>query len=266
MILDTILAHKREEIARLDVVSLKRRALLTSRAQSLPLLLSRGLGEGEKGMRLIAEIKFASPSRGVLLAGADPIDLARTYASNGASALSILTDERFFRGSNDIFTRVRASCDLPMLRKDFILSEAQVYESRAIGADAILLIAAALPDDAELFDLHALAIDLGMTPLVEVHTRGELERALRLNPRLIGINNRDLHTFKTSLDTTAALRPLIPPGIGVVSESGIFTAERVAYLAALGVNAILVGEALVTAPDIGEKVRELSGIKVPSSP
>jgi indole-3-glycerol phosphate synthase len=143
-----------------------------------------------------------------------------------------------------------------LLRKDFIVSEVQVYESRAIGAAAMLLIVAALPDDAELADLHALAIDLGMMPLVEVHTRDELDRALRLNPKLIGINNRDLRTFHVTLDTTAALRPLIPPGVGVVSESGIFTPEHIARLAALNVDAMLVGEALVTALDIGAKVRE----------
>jgi len=148
-------------------------------------------------------------------------------------------------------------CTLPVLRKDFIVAPVQVYESRAAGADAMLLIVAAFKDDALLADLHALAIDLSLTPLVEVHTRAELDRALHLNPKLIGINNRDLHTFTVSLDTTAVLRPLIPPGIGVVSESGISTADDMLRLAALNVDAALIGESLVTAPDIGAKVREL---------
>jgi len=147
-----------------------------------------------------------------------------------------------------------------MLRKDFTLAPVQVYETRAAGADAILLIAAALPDDSEIADLHALALELGLTPLVEVHNREELERVLRLPQlKLVGINNRDLKTFTISLDTTAALRPHIPREICVISESGIFTAAHVEQLAALDVNAILVGEALVTAPDIGAKVRELVG-------
>ena len=155
--------------------------------------------------------------------------------------------------------RLTHHISLPLLRKDFILSPAQIYETRAAGADAVLLIAAALPDDAELADLHALALDLGLTPLMEVHTLSELERILRL-PRLklVGVNNRDLTTFNVSLETTAQLRPHVPAGIGVVSESGIFTAEHIARLAALGVNAALVGEALVTAADIGAKVRELA--------
>jgi indole-3-glycerol phosphate synthase len=209
-------------------------------------------------VRLIAEIKFASPSRGVLRTDIDAVQLASIYASNGAAALSVLTDSKFFHGSLATLARVREVCGLPLLRKDFILSPAQVYETRACGADAILLIVAALPMDAELADVHALAIDLGLTPLVEVHTRAELDRALRLDPKVIGVNNRDLRTFAVSLDTTAALRPHIPPGITVVSESGIATPDDMARLAALDVDAALVGEALVTAPDIGAKVRELA--------
>jgi indole-3-glycerol phosphate synthase len=209
-------------------------------------------------VRLIAEIKFASPSRGVLRTDIDAVQLASIYASNGAAALSVLTDSKFFHGSLATLARVREVCGLPLLRKDFILSPAQVYETRACGADAILLIVAALPMDAELADVHALAIDLGLTPLVEVHTCAELDRALRLDPKVIGVNNRDLRTFAVSLDTTAALRPHIPPGITVVSESGIATPDDMARLAALDVDAALVGEALVTAPDIGAKVRELA--------
>ncbi|HLF25103.1 MAG TPA: indole-3-glycerol phosphate synthase TrpC [Anaerolineae bacterium] len=276
MILDTILAHKREEIAHLDLPELKRRAAsapaprdfigaftphprLVAPPPPSPDFRERGEGLG-RGVRvsLIAEVKFASPSRGVLLANGDAVQLAQVYASNGAAALSILTDEKFFRGSLHNLSRVRAASPLPLLRKDFIISPAQVYEARAAGADAILLIAAALPDDAELADLHALAIGLGMSPLVEVHTRAELERVLQIDPILIGINNRDLHTFNVSLDTTATLRPLIPANIAVVSESGIFTPKDMARLAQMRVDAALIGEALVTAPDIGAKVRELT--------
>jgi len=290
--LDQILAHKRTEIERLDLPTLKSMALDATRPRNpLPAFghpppsadpngdeaqLSEPMGEGRgggrgvraepgRGVRLIAELKRASPSRGLLAPNIDLIELARIYADNGAAALSVLTDEKFFMGSLETLRALRFThhVSLPLLRKDFILSTVQVYETRAAGADAILLIAAALPDDSEIADLHALALELGLTPLVEVHNREELERVLRLPQlKLVGINNRDLKTFTISLDTTAALRPHIPREICVVSESGIFTAAHVEQLAALEVNAILVGEALVTAPDIGAKVRELAGVPV----
>jgi indole-3-glycerol phosphate synthase len=217
-------------------------------------------------VRLIAEIKRASPSRGLLAPGLDDSDLARVYAENGAAAISVLTDQRFFLGSLEALYTLRfaQTSPVPLLRKDFILGEAQLYETRAAGADAVLLIVAALPDDALLAGLHALALELGLMPLVEVHDLAELERALRLpGLRLAGINNRDLKTFDVSLETTLRLRPHIPSGICVVSESGIFTGEHAAVLAEAGVHAILVGEALVTAPDIGAKVRELAYFKSP---
>ena len=191
--------------------------------------------------------------------------MADIYAENGASAISVLTDEKFFMGNLETlrelcFTR---RSNLPLLRKDFIIHEAQLYESRASGADAILLIAAALLDDEHLADLHALAIELGLTPLVEVHNAVETERALQLKDiHLIGINNRDLTTFDVSLRTTEQLRPMIPPEITIVAESGIYTAGDVERLARVSVDAILVGEALITAPDIALKVRELSGLNV----
>jgi indole-3-glycerol phosphate synthase len=289
--LDQILAHKRTEIERLDLAALKSMAAdspaprdflaaLTPDPSPEPEVLAPGegsadspspdgsflAGRGGRGVRLIAELKRASPSRGLLAPHLDVLQLAQIYAANGAAALSVLTDEKYFLGSLATLRSLRRSAALlpPLLRKDFILCPAQLYESRAAGADAILLIAAALPADAELADLHALALDLGLTPLVEIHTLDELERVLRLPAlKLAGINNRDLKTFAVSLDTTVQLRPHIPrsstPGLRVVSESGIFTATQVALLAALGVDAILVGEALVTAPDIGAKVRELSG-------
>jgi indole-3-glycerol phosphate synthase len=231
-------------------------------------------------VRLIAELKRASPSRGLLAPHLNMLELAQIYAENGAAALSVLTDEKFFLGSLNTLRELRFTfhpaallhslrsgsassggqdVSRPLLRKDFILEPVQLYESRAAGADAILLIAAALTDT-ELIDLHALALELGLAPLVEVHTAEEIERVVRIpNLTLVGINNRDLKTFNVTLETTLRLRPLIPPGIRVVAESGIFTAADVARVAAVGVDAILVGEALVTAPDIAAKVRELSG-------
>jgi|SRR5579859_844328 len=287
--LSSILAHKRTEIAGLDEAEQRRRALDAPAPRPfLPPLAD--LPAAGRPVRLIAELKRASPSRGLLAPGMDMRQLAQVYAANGAAALSVLTDEKFFMGSLDLLCALRAEpgLALPLLRKDFILSPSQVYETRAAGADAVLLIAAALDDapadltspaplplkeggskpvDMEsapvpaggrLAELHALALELGLTPLVEVHARGELERVLRLpGLRLVGINNRDLATFKVSLQTTAELRPLVPPGVRVISESGIFTAHDVARLGALGVDAVLVGEALVTAADIPAKVREL---------
>jgi len=187
--------------------------------------------------------------------------VADIYAENGAAAISVLTDEKFFLGHLDTLRQLRiTNYQLPLLRKDFIIDESQLYEARAAGADAILLIAAALPDDAHFADLHACALSLGLTALVEVHDEAETERAIRLNGiRLIGINNRNLATFDVSLATTERLRPLIPAEIAVVAESGIFTAEDVSRLANANIDAILVGEAIVTAPDIPAKVRELSG-------
>jgi indole-3-glycerol phosphate synthase len=278
--LDEILAHKRLEIAGLDEAELRRMALDAPAPR--PFLpswpRSNGNDAGARRVRLIAELKRASPSRGLLAPHLDLGELARIYAAHGAAAISVLTDARFFLGSLDTLRGLR-SADVPsppLLRKDFILSPAQLYETRAAGADAVLLIAAALEDGdlagdaavsrlpagvASLRDLHALALEQGLTPLVEVHSLPELEHVLRL-PGLqwVGINNRDLHTFNVTLETTTALRPHVPPGVGVVSESGIFTAADVTRLAAIGVDAVLVGQALVTAADIGAKVRELSGV------
>ncbi|MGQ0601301.1 MAG: indole-3-glycerol phosphate synthase TrpC [Anaerolineales bacterium] len=261
-----ILAHKRTEIERLDLREQMARAkdappVRDFLAACSPLPAGEGLGvRASRHPKLIAELKRASPSRGLLAPHLNIAELAQIYIENGAAALSVLTDEKFFLGHLDYLRDLRFThhASRPLLRKDFVLAPVQLYESRAAGADAILLIVAAL-DDATLRDLHALALDLGLTPLVEVHTTEETQRALRIpRVRLIGINNRDLATFNVSLDTTARLQPLIPPHITVVSESGIFTAEHVRQVTALGVDAILVGEALVTASDIGAKVRELA--------
>ncbi len=206
---------------------------------------------------LIAEIKHASPSRGVLIDPFDPVALAQTYAANGAAAISIVTDERFFQGHLDHLRAVRKIVDLPILRKDFMLDAYQIYESRSAGADAVLLIVAALTD-AQLRTLAELAASLGMAAVVEVHNAAELERALRIDPRAIGINNRDLKTFKVSTATTTHLAAHIPPGVVLVAESGILHAADVRAMGAAGAHAVLVGEGLLQAPDIAARVREFS--------
>ena len=262
-ILAEIIAHKKTEIAALDSPSLRRAAEAAPVPRDFLATLSPLLpGEGS-GVRLIAELKRASPSKGVLAPHLDLSQVAEIYAQNGASAISVLTDEKFFLGKLETLRELRFSrkLELPLLRKDFMIDEVQLYESRASGADAILLIAAALTDDRRFADLHALALELGLTPLVEVHDEVETERALRLSGvRLIGINNRNLSTFDVSLETTERIRPMIPAEMVVVAESGIFTASDVERLAKANVDAILVGEALVTSVDIGAKVRELSNV------
>lgn len=210
---------------------------------------------------LIAEVKHASPSKGVLIQDFDPVRLGRIYAENGAAALSVLTDERFFGGHLDHLRDVRAAVDVPVLRKDFVIDPYQVAEARAAGADCILLIAACL-DDAQLADLHALARAPGMAALVEVHDEREVERALRVEPALVGINNRDLRTFAVNLDTTARLIRLLPASVTVVAESGIRSAEDVRRMGDLGALAVLVGEALVTAGDVGAAVWALAGCRL----
>jgi indole-3-glycerol phosphate synthase len=267
-ILEKIIAHKQTEIASIDAQALRRAAesspaprdFLSAirRRRNTPLLNGEGAG-----VRLIAELKRASPSRGILAPHLDLSEVAAIYEENGASAISVLTDEKFFMGELKTLRELRFTrrSKLPLLRKDFIIHEVQLYESRANGADTVLLIAAALPDDRLFADLHALAIELGLTPLVEVHSEVETHRALQLKDiHLIGINNRDLETFEVSLTTAERLRPIIPPEITTVAESGIFTASDVERLAHAKVDAILVGEALITSEDIGAKVRELSNV------
>lgn len=209
------------------------------------------------GVALIAECKERSPSAGMLHAPYDPIAIAARYAANGASAISVLTEPEFFGGSLLHLKEVRARVELPVLCKDFIIDPIQLRTARAAGADAVLLIVSILTDD-ELASLYGLARDLGMAALVEVHNKRELQRAMRLREALIGINNRDLSTMTTDRTTTARLRPLIPSGRIVVSESGISTRADVEQLEQLGVQAVLVGEALLRARDLDAKVRELS--------
>lgn len=206
---------------------------------------------------LIAEVKRASPSKGILTDSFDPAALGRTYAQNGASAISVLTDYRFFQGHLDHLTTVRDAVTVPVLCKDFVVDPYQVYEGRAAGADAILLIVAAL-SDAQLEELHSLIAELGMTALVEVHDEFELGRALRVEPTLLGVNNRDLKTFDVDLATTARLISLVPGDVTFVAESGIKRAADVRRMGALGAHAVLVGEALVKADDVAARVRAFS--------
>ncbi|MFQ5428512.1 MAG: indole-3-glycerol phosphate synthase TrpC [Thermodesulfobacteriota bacterium] len=210
------------------------------------------------GLKIIAEVKKASPSKGIIRADFDPQALALAYERSGAAAISVLTEEKFFHGKLDYIRLVKDHVRVPVLRKDFILDELEVYESRMLGADAILLIAAIL-EPGHLADLIALTEDLSMTPLVEVHDRGELEAAVKAGARLIGINNRNLKTFKTNIATTRDLAPLVPEGRVIVSESGINTVEDIKTLMTSGVKAFLVGEALVREKDVGMKLRELLG-------
>jgi indole-3-glycerol phosphate synthase len=261
-----ILEHKRREIACLNEGEWRKRAENAAHPRPFPAPPAGRTTRAADRPALVAEIKRASPSRGVLAETLDPVRQARIYAENGAAAISVLTDEEYFHGSIRTLISIRrenlktpAGRPVPLLRKDFILTPAQVYQSRAIGADALLLIVAALTDS-DLLALHALALTLGLAPLVEVHTEAELARALRIpGLRLLGVNSRDLATFRIDLREGLALGPKIPPDLFAVAESGIFTAEDVRRAAQAGFDAVLVGEALVTAPDAAAKARELSG-------
>jgi indole-3-glycerol phosphate synthase len=266
-ILVKIIEHKKMEIAALDAQALCRAADSSPVPRDFLSAIKRRRFGTHPG--LIGELKRASPSKGILAPHLDLFQVADIYTQNGASAISVLTDEKFFMGKLETLRELRfeRKSELPLLRKDFIIDEVQLYESRTNGADAVLLIVAALTYDKHLSDLHALALELGLTPLVEVHDEAETERALKLKDvKLIGINNRNLATFDVTLETTERLRPIISSDIAVVAESGIFTANDVERLAHANVDAILVGEALVTAPDIAVKVRELSGNDVIASP
>ena len=251
-ILNQIVAVKRQEVA----AALQRKPLAEMRADAESRVLTRDFVGAMRARiaagraAVIAEIKKASPSKGVLRADFEPADIAQTYAEHGAACLSVLTDQQFFQGRIDYLKQARASCPLPVLRKDFIIDAYQVYESRAIGADAVLLIAACL-DDAQLREFEAIARSLDMAVLVEVHDAAELARALALKTPLIGVNNRNLKTFEVSLDTTLTLRHELPADRLLVSESGIQSRDDVLRLAAAGVNAFLVGESFMRADDPG---------------
>jgi indole-3-glycerol phosphate synthase len=251
-ILNKIVAVKREEIA----AAQRKKPLEMVRSDAESRLLTRDF-EGAlrakiaKGLpAVIAEIKKASPSKGVIREDFVPADIAQSYAEHGAACLSVLTDRDFFQGSADYLKQARASCDLPVLRKDFMVDAYQVYEARVMGADCILLIAACL-DDAQMAELEALAHSLGMAVLVEVHDGAELDRALKLKTRLLGINNRNLRTFEVSLSNTLDLLPRVPADRLLVTESGILGDADVKTMRDAGVHGFLVGEAFMRAPDPG---------------
>ena len=257
-ILNQIVAVKREEIA----AGLRRKSLAAMRADAESRVLTRDfvgalrskIAAGQPAV--IAEVKKASPSKGVIRADFIPADIAQSYAEFGAACLSVLTDQQFFQGSIDYLKQARASCQLPVLRKDFMIDPYQVYEARAIGADCILLIAACLADT-QMAELEAVARSLDMAVLVEVHDGAELQRALKLKTPLVGINNRNLRSFEVSLDTTLGLLGDVPPDRLLVTESGIVTSADVQKMRSAGVHAFLVGEAFMRAPEPGEALAAL---------
>jgi len=261
-ILNKIVAVKHEEIT----AAKKRSPLEAVRFDAESRVLTRDfvgalrskIGAGQAAV--IAEVKKASPSKGVLRADFVPADIAQSYAEGdgaiSAACLSVLTDRQFFQGGIDFLKQARASCDLPVLRKDFMVDAYQIYESRAMGADAVLLIAACL-DDAQMKDFEAIALGLGMAVLVEVHDSAELDRALKLKTPLIGVNNRNLRSFEVSIQTTLDLRSRVPAERLLVTESGIATREEVARLRSADIHAFLVGEAFMRAPEPGEALADL---------
>lgn len=255
MILDKIIATKKDEVARLK--------------HKTPLaLLQEGIAQLEPcrdfknalvatSCNIVAEVKCASPSRGRLVADFDPVRIAGIYEQNGASAVSVLTDEKYFMGHQRDLTQVKGAVRLPVLRKDFIVDPLQIYETRALGADAVLLIARVL--GSALAGFIALARQLGLSPLVEVHTEAELNLALAAGADIIGVNNRNLETFMTDIETSRRLRALIPADKVVVAESGIRDRRDIESLMDAGIHAFLIGEHLITAPDIGKKLQTLRG-------
>ena len=257
-ILDKIVAVKRQEVA----AALARKPLSAMRADAESRVLTRDFVGAMRAKiaaglpAVIAEVKKASPSKGILRPDFIPADIAQSYAEHGAACLSVLTDQQFFQGSVDYLKQARASCDLPVLRKDFMVDPYQVYEARAMGADCILLIAACL-DDAQMQSLEALAMSLDMAVLVEVHDGAELQRALQLKTPLLGINNRNLKTFEVSLDTTLGLLKDVPAGHLLVTESGISTVADVQRMRSAGVQAFLVGEVFMRADEPGQALAAL---------
>jgi indole-3-glycerol phosphate synthase len=254
-ILDEIVAHKREEIrsarARMPEADLERRLVGLPPVRDFRAALERG-----PGVQVIAEVKKASPSRGVLRPDFDPVAIARAYAANGAACISVLTDERFFQGHLRYLESIRAAVSVPLLRKDFVLDSYQLLEARLAGADCVLLIAEILLGE-ELPRLHHLARDLGLQALVELYDAENLARVLASGARLVGVNNRDLRTFEVRLEHTIELARRMPADVCLVGESGIATRADVERLGSAGVKAVLVGETLMRSPDVGAAVRAL---------
>jgi indole-3-glycerol phosphate synthase len=256
-ILDNIVADKLREVAaaKMQVPQAK---LCDALAAAPPVRDFFAALDGHGTIRLIAEVKKASPSRGVIREVFQPVEIARTYQEHGAACISVLTDGPYFQGSLDYLRQIRAAVDLPVLRKDFIIDPYQVVEARAAGADAVLLIAECL-DDGQIRTLHDAIVELGMTPLVELYEPANLPRVLAIGARLIGINNRDLRTFEVDLEHTLRVRREVPAPVRVVAESGIRTRADVEMLERAGVDAMLVGETLMARADIGAAVDELLG-------
>lgn len=257
-ILQKILQTKQEEVAARSALTslaqLREQAASADPVRGFMQTMQAKIAAGNPA--IIAEIKKASPSKGVIRADFDPPAIAHSYAQGGAACLSVLTDAQYFQGHESYLQAARAACNLPVIRKDFIVDPYQVYEARAIGADCILLIVAAL-EDAQMADLYAHATELGMDVLVETHDKAELERALRLNAPLIGVNNRNLRTFATRLQTTIDLLADVPADVLLVTESGIHTQADVQLMRDNQVNAFLVGEAFMRAPDPGSELKKL---------
>jgi indole-3-glycerol phosphate synthase len=256
MILDKIIETKKEEVARLKKETTEAR-LRETIARLEPCRNFRQALISED-CNIIAEVKCASPSRGRFVADFDPVKIAGVYEQNGAAAISVLTDEKYFAGHNNYLTQIKQKVKLPLLRKDFIIDPLQIYETRAIGADAILLIVHVLGK--KLAEFISLSQEIGLNPLVEVHTEEELDLALTSGAEIIGINNRNLDTFVTDIETSRKLREQIPADKIVVAESGIMTRADIEYLMQANIHAFLIGEALITAPDIGEKLRAFKGV------
>ena len=257
-ILDTILARKREEVAqrreRVSLFELKTRAASAPPLRGFADAVAAKIAAGDAAV--IAEVKKASPSKGVIRADFDPAAIARSYEAGGAACLSVLTDIDFFQGADEYLLAARGACALPVLRKDFIVDAYQLYESRVLGADCVLLIAAAL-DDAQLAEYAFIADELGMDVLVEVHDLDELERALPIPARLLGINNRNLRTFEVSLQTTLDLKAMVPADRVLVTESGILAPAYVTLMRGHGIGAFLVGEAFMRQQEPGAALRDL---------
>lgn len=253
-ILDKIVAHKREEIKAKGAIEYR-----VPEAPPLNFLAALTAGDQATRVSLIAEVKKASPSKGIIREDFAPVQIAKAYAAAGASCLSVLTDEHFFQGHLDFLKAIRAEVRIPLLRKDFILEASQVYEARMAGADAVLLIAECL-SPTQLKDLHDLITELGMTPLVELYEEQHIESVLACKPKLVGVNNRDLKTFEVDLHHSIRVKQALPREIAMVSESGISTHEDVLLMQEHSVDAILVGESLMRNSDIGAAVKKLLGV------
>ena len=258
MILDKIIETKKQEVELLKNTTTE--SALKNVIVDLPPCRDFRAAISGKACSIIAEVKCASPSRGRLVEHFDPSQIAKIYEKNGAAAISVLTDEQYFCGHKDYLTQIKQEVQIPVLRKDFIIDPLQVYETRAIGADAILLIVRVL--GTRLAEFIALSKELDLSPLVEVHTQEELDMALAAGAEIIGVNNRNLDTFVTDINTSRDLKKLIPAGKTIVAESAIKDRADIEYLTAAGINAFLIGEGLVIAPDIGKKLRSFLGENV----